>query len=101
MVGVFWDNDSTPQESFVYHVAGSAGRGSMSHSDSLVVCDGDADTDGTLEDRRCQGQNWFANVIAITKLNDNPRVISRFHHSSDEAVTYATADDHFSGRARP
>ncbi len=101
MAGTFWDRGSTRQESFVYHAAGNAGRGSLSYSDRVVVCDGDADTDGTLEERRCQGQTWLANVIAITKLNDNPRVISRFHRSFDEAVTYATAGVHFPGRARP
>jgi len=31
MVGAFWDSGATPQEFFVYHAAGNAGRGGVCH----------------------------------------------------------------------
>jgi len=91
MVGAFWDSGSTPQESFVYHAAGNAGRGSSSYIDSVVMRDRDTDANGTLEERRYYVQNWRADVVAITKSDGNPLQYV-VYSPYGEAVTHAVAD---------
>jgi RHS repeat-associated protein len=91
MVGVFLDSGSTPQESFVYHAAGNAGRGSSSYIDSVVMRDRDTNTDGTLEERRYYVQNWRADVVAITKSNGDPLQYV-VYSPYGEPVTHAVAD---------
>ena len=91
MVGAFWDSGSTPQESFVYHAAGNAGRGSSSYIDSVVMRDRDTNADGTLEERRYYVQNWRADVVAITKSNGDPLQYV-VYSPYGEPVTHAVAD---------
>jgi len=47
MVGAFWDSGATPQEFFVYHAAGNAGRGGGVTCTTFVV------RRGILRDRAC------------------------------------------------
>jgi RHS repeat-associated protein len=91
IVGAFWDSGSTPQESFVYHAAGNAGRGSSSYIDSVVMRDRDTDANGTLEERRYYVQNWRADVVAITKSNGDPLQYV-VYSPYGEPVTHAVAD---------
>ncbi len=99
VVGVFRDADSTPKESFVYHAAGNAGRGSSSYIDSVILRDRDANggggwtgaSDGTLEERRFYTQNWRADVVAITKSDGNPLEYV-FYSAYGEATVHPIAD---------
>jgi RHS repeat-associated protein len=91
MVGAFLDSGSTPQESFVYHAAGNAGRGSSSYIDSVVMRDRDTNADGTLEERRYYVQNWRADVVAVTKSDGSPLQYV-VYSPYGEPVTHAVAD---------
>jgi hypothetical protein len=91
MVGAFWDSGATPQESFVYHAAGNAGRGSSSYIDSVVMRDRDTNADGTLEERRYYVQNWHADVVAMAKSDGNPLEYV-FYSAYGEATVHPIAD---------
>jgi RHS repeat-associated protein len=99
VVGVFRDADSTPKESFVYHAAGNAGRGSSSYIDSVILRDRDANggggwtgaSDGTLEERRFYVQNWRADVVAMAKSDGTPLEYV-FYSAYGEATVHPIAD---------
>jgi RHS repeat-associated protein len=97
VVVVFRDADSTPKESFVYHAAGNAGQGSSSYIDSVILRDRDVTNgwtgaaDGTLEERRYYGQNWRADVVAMTKSNGDPLEYV-FYSPYGEPIVHPVAD---------
>ena len=97
VVVVFRDEDATPKESFVYHAAGNAGQGSSSYIDSVILRDRDVTNgwtgaaDGTLEERRYYGQNWRADVVAMTKSNGDPLEYV-FYSPYGEPIVHPVAD---------
>ena len=71
---------------FVYHNAGTDGRGGSSYINSVILRDKDdnagwaSSADGTLEERYYYCQNWRGDVVEI--MDDLDNLIEHIRHSS-------------------
>jgi len=78
--------DTYPKEQFIYHNAGTDGRGSSSYIDSVMLRDRDYSTawtaaaDSTVEERLWYGQNWRADVALM--MNSNGRPLEKVKYSA-------------------
>jgi len=99
-------SDTTPKETYVWHMAGMDGRGGSSYIDTVILRDRDNTNgwtgapDGTLEERRFYLQNWRADVSAV--CNTNGRPLERVKYSAyGVPITLTELDFNLDGNIDP
>jgi len=99
-------SDTTPKETYVWHMAGMDGQGGSTYIDSVILRDRDNSNgwtgapDGTLEERRFYLQNWRADVSAV--CNTNGRPLERVKYSAyGVPITLTELDFNLDGNIDP
>ena len=86
MVGAFWDSGSTPQESFVYHAAGNAGRGASSYIDSVILRDKEVKAKWSEEATEERGERRYKDADLQAVLATSPRLLMWLYVKAWETV---------------